>query len=81
MRHSRAPRAVPRTSVPDLDKLVRALLDGLTGIAFEDDCQVHSVEASKVNVIGKENEGAMVEVIYDEDILGNGADETHKEET
>lgn len=29
-----------KTTKPDLDKLVRGLLDALTGIAFEDDAQV-----------------------------------------
>ena len=29
-----------KTTKPDLDKLLRALLDALTGIAFEDDAQV-----------------------------------------
>ncbi len=32
---------------PDLDKLVRAVLDGLTGIAFRDDAQVTHVNAYK----------------------------------
>ena len=32
---------------PDLDKLIRAVLDGLTGVAYDDDCQVTKVEAEK----------------------------------
>jgi crossover junction endodeoxyribonuclease RusA len=32
---------------PDLDKLIRAILDGLTGVAYEDDCQVVTIKASK----------------------------------
>ena len=32
---------------PDLDKLVRAVLDGLTGAAFKDDSQVVELMASK----------------------------------
>lgn len=32
---------------PDLDKLVRAVLDGLTGVAFRDDAQVVTIQASK----------------------------------
>lgn len=32
---------------PDLDKLIRAVLDGLTGVAYEDDCQVVAISASK----------------------------------
>lgn len=33
---------------PDLDKLARAVLDALTGVAFRDDSQVVRLEASKV---------------------------------
>jgi crossover junction endodeoxyribonuclease RusA len=33
---------------PDLDKLLRAILDALTGIAFRDDAQVCEIRASKV---------------------------------
>ena len=32
---------------PDLDKLIRAVLDSLTGIVYRDDAQVWSVVASK----------------------------------
>jgi crossover junction endodeoxyribonuclease RusA len=44
------PKTVTRempTVAPDLDKLVRAVLDGLTGVAYEDDCQVVTITASK----------------------------------
>ena len=33
---------------PDVDKLARACLDGLTGAAFADDCQVVDLRACKV---------------------------------
>ena len=32
---------------PDLDKLVRAVMDGLTHVAYEDDAQVFAVTAEK----------------------------------
>ena len=35
------------TKRPDLDKLVRAVLDALTGIAFVDDSQVIRIDATK----------------------------------
>lgn len=38
---------VHHTSTPDADKLARAALDALTGIAFEDDSQVASLAVSK----------------------------------
>ena len=45
------PKTVKRpypTVAPDLDKLVRGVLDGLTGIAYEDDAQVVEIHAHKV---------------------------------
>lgn len=44
---------------PDIDKLVRAVLDGLTGVAYEDDCQVVTLSASKHY---GENEGVWIGV-------------------
>jgi len=46
------PASVPKSRVrpvvkPDIDKLIRAILDGLTGVAFKDDAQVVKVIASK----------------------------------
>jgi Holliday junction resolvase RusA-like endonuclease len=44
------PRTVTRQEpsvAPDLDKLIRAVLDGLTAIAYRDDGQVTSITASK----------------------------------
>jgi len=35
------------TVAPDLDKLIRAVLDGLTGVAYEDDSQVILIQATK----------------------------------
>lgn len=40
-------RGVP-TVPPDLDKLIRAVLDALTGVAYRDDSQVTLILASKV---------------------------------
>jgi Holliday junction resolvase RusA-like endonuclease len=37
---------VPATR-PDIDKLARALLDGLTGVVFRDDSQVVTLDAGK----------------------------------
>ena len=37
----------PHTSRPDLDNLVKSVLDGLNGVAFADDSQVHSVSSRK----------------------------------
>jgi Holliday junction resolvase RusA-like endonuclease len=42
------PKRVAMTKRPDLDKLVRALLDGITGVLIPDDAQVTNI------IIGKE---------------------------
>jgi len=45
------PRTVKRpypSVAPDLDKLIRGVLDGLTGIAYADDGQVIQIQAQKV---------------------------------
>ena len=45
------PRTVKRehpTVPPDLDKLIRAVLDGLTAIAYVDDSQVVEIYAKKI---------------------------------
>ena len=40
-------RLIPSTR-PDLDKLIRAVLDALTGVAYVDDGQVVEITASKI---------------------------------
>jgi len=40
-------RIVPHTKKPDLDKLVRAIFDSGTGVAWADDANVDRVSASK----------------------------------
>ena len=37
----------PHTQKPDLDNVVKSVLDGLTGVAWEDDAQVSRISASK----------------------------------
>lgn len=48
-RPSKIHGAVKRPSIapPDVDKLCRSVLDALTGIAYDDDCQVVTISASK----------------------------------
>ena len=45
---------------PDLDKLCRAVLDGLTAIAFKDDAQVISLSAKKIY---GEQEGVFIRLV------------------
>ena len=47
---------------PDLDKLVRSTLDGLTGALFTDDSQVAFMVASKEYAAAGQREGATIEV-------------------
>ncbi len=47
------PKSIPKkvtlkTKKPDIDKLLRAVLDGLTGVAYNDDSQVIEVKAKKI---------------------------------
>jgi Holliday junction resolvase RusA-like endonuclease len=63
-----APRR--HTSTPDRDKLERALHDGLTGIAYRDDCQVDAGFVSKRWAIDRlEQPGVEVTIqYYDEEV-------------
>jgi len=59
-----APKRVIRpTTKPDLDKLVRSLLDALTGICFADDSQVVSLNVGKRFAAAEEPCGVFVEVL------------------
>jgi len=40
-------RIISKTTKPDLDKLVRSLLDAMTGLVFEDDSQVVEMHVRK----------------------------------
>ena len=44
---SKAKRVIHPTCKPDTDKLARAVLDSLTGVAYEDDSQVVQIVARK----------------------------------
>jgi crossover junction endodeoxyribonuclease RusA len=58
LRPKSSKRAFPWVK-PDIDKLVRAVLDGLTGVAYEDDCQVILLQATKTY---GQREGAWVTI-------------------
>lgn len=57
--------APPMTQKPDTDKLIRAINDSLTGIAFRDDSQVTTIVARKRRANPGENTGAIVQVSPD----------------
>jgi len=63
------PKTVKRdhpTVPPDLDKLVRGVNDGLTGVAFTDDSQIVQLTASKIY---SEHTGVDIEVSDEFDCL------------
>jgi crossover junction endodeoxyribonuclease RusA len=47
---------------PDIDKLCRSTLDGLTGVLFKDDSQVAFLVASKEYALPGELEGCQIEI-------------------
>jgi len=63
------PKTVKRdypTVPPDLDKLVRGVNDGLTGVAFTDDSQIVQLTASKIY---SEHTGVDIEISDEFDCL------------
>lgn len=64
MRRPRRPTKPACDTKPDLDKLVRAVLDGLTGAAYADDSAVVRITASKryARASGIERPGCLVTV-------------------
>lgn len=54
---------------PDLDKLIRAVLDGLTGVAYADDAQVTAVQATKRYGDGLIKQGVWITVQTDDSVL------------
>ena len=61
------PKSLPKKVVhdvkkPDLDKLIRAILDGITGILIEDDSQVVNITATKQYAQANEQHGVLIEL-------------------
>lgn len=50
----------PHLTKPDLDKLARAVLDALTGVAFQDDAQVTALTCGKRYALEGEQPGVLV---------------------
>ena len=57
-----APAHLTSARAGDLDKLLRSTLDSLTGVAFDDDRQVVSVNASKRYCTQDEPQGALITI-------------------
>ena len=61
------PKSLPKKVVhdvkkPDLDKLIRAVLDGIAGILIEDDSQVVDIRATKQYAQLNEPHGVLIEL-------------------
>ena len=59
---SNAPRFPQTRSVGDIDKLSRALLDACTEVAYNDDSQVVSLNATKAYCVDDQPQGAQVTI-------------------
>jgi len=58
--------AVYNPKRPDIDNLIKSVVDGLNGIAFKDDAQIVNIHAEKMYHSG--NEGARTEIkIWEEE--------------
>jgi len=54
-------KVITMTKRPDLDKLIRSVLDALTGVFYKDDSQVCHVDAMKLYEVG-DRIGVLVEI-------------------
>ncbi len=59
-------RCPPKTTKPDIDKLLRAVLDGLTGVAYVDDAQVVRVKDLHKRYGSDQDVGAWIWVSWEE---------------
>ena len=57
------------TVKPDIDNIIKIVLDGLNGVAYKDDAQVIEVKARKTYVFREQDEGVLV---YVEEIKNRG---------
>lgn len=62
-------RVVQHVKKPDLDKLVRAVKDALTGVLWQDDSQVTSLTASKRYAAGAPCAAIRLHAYMEEDLL------------
>lgn len=61
-------RTRKHTRKPDLDKLVRAAMDALTGLVYTDDSQVHGIHAYKRTAEIGEQPGLRIELVEPEGV-------------
>lgn len=54
MKQKEAQAGKPRAKKPDVDNLIKTVLDALNGVVWKDDNQVVSIKARKINSISKD---------------------------
>jgi crossover junction endodeoxyribonuclease RusA len=62
------PKSAPKSKLycdkkPDLDKLIRSTLDGMTGVIFNDDGQVSEMMVKKIYATPEQPAGAEIDVL------------------
>jgi Holliday junction resolvase RusA-like endonuclease len=53
----KAPKRVetrPKVTKPDIDNIIKSVLDGLNTVAWRDDSVVHSIISNKIETVGQE---------------------------
>jgi len=53
---------------PDLDNLIKSVVDGLNGVAFKDDAQIVSMQAEKMYHSGEGGSRTEIEIWKEEDL-------------
>lgn len=53
----------PCNKKADLDKCVRAVGDALTGVVYDDDCQITDIHACKRYVFSEEEQGVAIKIV------------------
>lgn len=66
MQRAKSNKRQHATTKPDIDNIIKAVLDGLNGVAFKDDKQVTSIKATKFYCSYNEPPYLEVRIIADE---------------
>lgn len=67
-------KIIAMTKRPDLDKLIRAVLDALTGVMFRDDSQVISIYARKLYAEAGDSIGVDIRIAADAEPVRRGVE-------
>lgn len=55
---------IAHTKKPDLDNIIKAVLDALNGLIYADDKQITEIKATKGYAYTHDDEGILVEVVF-----------------